>query len=110
MFDLQSIIRKNILSLTPYSSARDEYQGKSGIFLDANENSLGSPVDGGHNRYPDPYQLQLKKKLSGVKGLLPENILLGNGSDEAIDLLYRCFCEPQKDNVIICPPTYGMYE
>ncbi|MBC7865626.1 MAG: histidinol-phosphate transaminase, partial [Bacteroidia bacterium] len=110
MFDLQSIIRKNILNLTPYSSARDEYQGKSGIFLDANENSLGSPVEGNHNRYPDPYQLQLKKKLSGVKGLLPENILLGNGSDEAIDLLYRCFCEPQKDNVIICPPTYGMYE
>jgi histidinol-phosphate aminotransferase len=110
MFDLQSIVRKNILNLTPYSSARDEYQGGSGIFLDANENSLGSPVEGNHNRYPDPYQLQLKKKLSGIKGLLPQNILLGNGSDEAIDLLYRCFCEPQKDNVIICPPTYGMYE
>jgi histidinol-phosphate aminotransferase len=110
MFNLESIIRKNIFNLVPYSSARDEYQGKEGIFLDANENSLGSPVEGNHNRYPDPYQLQLKKKISGVKGLLPENILLGNGSDEAIDLLYRCFCEPGKDNVIICPPTYGMYE
>lgn len=110
MFSLESIIRKNIKELVPYSSARDEYKGSGGIFLDANENSLGSPVEGSHNRYPDPYQLELKKKLSGIKGLLPQNIILGNGSDEAIDLLFRCFCEPGKDNVIICPPTYGMYE
>lgn len=110
MFDLDTIIRENIKKMVPYSSAREEYQGKAGIFLDANENAMGSPVVGKYNRYPDPYQLELKKKISGVKGLLPQNIILGNGSDELLDLLFRCFCDPGKDNIIICPPTYGMYE
>ncbi len=110
MFSLEKIIRPNIKNLVPYSSAREEYTGEKGIFLDANENALGSPVEGEHNRYPDPYQMQLKKKITGIKGLLPENIILGNGSDEILDLLFRCFCRPGKDNVIICPPTYGMYE
>lgn len=110
MFKLEEITRPNIKNLTPYSSARDEYKGSEGIFLDANENSLGSPVGENYNRYPDPYQLELKKKIGGIKGLLPQNIILGNGSDEVLDLLFRCFCEPEKDNVITCPPTYGMYE
>lgn len=116
MFDLNKILRSNIKSLTPYSSARDEFKGKEGIFLDANENSFGSPVsrlkiqDLRLNRYPDPLQLTLKEKLSKIKGVPVENIFLGNGSDEAIDILFRAFCNPGKDNVIICPPTYGMYE
>jgi histidinol-phosphate aminotransferase len=109
-FDLDKIVRKNIKNLVPYSSARDEYKGKEGIFLDANENTYGSPLSDNFNRYPDPLQLELKHKLGPIKGLPPENIFLGNGSDEAIDILYRAFCEPGKDNVIICPPTYGMYE
>ncbi len=119
MFDLDNILRKNIANLTPYSSARDEYKGKEGIFLDANENSYGSPLcstvgEGlgvrAYNRYPDPLQLSLKEKISKIKGLPIENIFLGNGSDEAIDILFRAFCRPAIDNVIICPPTYGMYE
>lgn len=113
MFDLQNIVRENIRKLTPYSSARDEYKGAQGIFLDANENSLGSPIDDvteNVNRYPDPLQLELKKKISQVKGVPIENIFIGNGSDEAIDILFRAFCYPGKDNVIVCPPTYGMYE
>lgn len=113
MFDLQNIVRENIRKLTPYSSARDEYKGVQGIFLDANENSLGSPIDDvteNVNRYPDPLQLELKKKISQVKGISVENIFVGNGSDEAIDILFRAFCYPGKDNVIVCPPTYGMYE
>ena len=110
MFQLNNIIRENIKKLVPYSSARDEYKGKQGIFLDANENSFGSPLDEDHNRYPDPLQLELKEKLSKIKGLPIQNIFLGNGSDEAIDILFRAFCEPGKDNVIVCPPTYGMYE
>ena len=121
MFDLENILRENIKNQKPYSSARDEYKGKSGIFLDANENSFGSPLnspleggrpkDGGmFNRYPDPLQLDLKQKLSKIKRLPIQNIFLGNGSDEAIDILFRAFCNPGVDNVIICPPTYGMYE
>ncbi len=108
-FNLENITRENIRKLIPYSSARSEYKGKEGTFLDANENAFG----GGTlniNRYPDPYQLDLKQKISTIKGLQPENIFVGNGSDEAIDILFRAFCEPGKDNVIICPPTYGMYE
>lgn len=103
--DLESIVRKNILSLKPYSSARDEFSGKDGVFLDANENPFGEL-----NRYPDPYQRELKQKLGKLKNIAAENIFIGNGSDEVIDLIYRIFCEPSKDNVIICPPTYGMYE
>lgn len=110
MFELDKITRKNIKNLKPYSSARDEYKGKEGIFLDANENSLGSPLNTAYNRYPDPLQLDVKEKLGKIKGLPIQNIFLGNGSDEAIDILFRAFCEPGKDNVIICPPTYGMYE
>ena len=114
MFQLNNILRENIKKLVPYSSARDEYKGKVGIFLDANENSFGFPVsyDGTSNlnRYPDPLQLSVKEKLSKIKGLPIENIFLGNGSDEAIDILFRAFCNPGKDNVIVCPPTYGMYE
>ncbi|HLC83001.1 MAG TPA: histidinol-phosphate transaminase [Bacteroidia bacterium] len=114
MFELNTILRENIKKLVPYSSARDEYKGKKGIFLDANENAFGSPVfyDGNVrlNRYPDPLQLAVKEKLGKIKGLPIENIFLGNGSDEAIDILFRAFCNPGKDNVIVCPPTYGMYE
>jgi histidinol-phosphate aminotransferase len=109
-FNLDKLLRDNIKSLVPYSSARDEYKGKEGIFLDANENSYGSPLETDFNRYPDPLQLTLKEKIGRVKGLRPENIFLGNGSDEAIDILFRAFCRPGRDNVIICPPTYGMYE
>jgi len=109
-FDLDKLVRKNIKELVPYSSARDEFKGNGKIFLDANENALGSPLAKLYNRYPDPYQVELKKAISKVKGVAPERIFLGNGSDECIDLLYRCFCEPGKDNVIICPPTYGMYK
>ena len=107
--ELEKLVRKNILSLTPYSSARHEYSGEASIFLDANENSYGSPLDQNFNRYPDPMQWHLKSALSKIKGLPVENIFIGNGSDEVIDLAYRIFCEPGKDNVIICPPTYGMY-
>ncbi|MCX6295532.1 MAG: histidinol-phosphate transaminase [Bacteroidetes bacterium] len=116
MFELNNILRENIKKLVPYSSARDEYKGKEGVFLDANENSFGAPLSidskycEGMNRYPDPLQLDVKRKLSKIKGLPVQNIFLGNGSDEAIDILFRAFCDPQKDNVIICPPTYGMYE
>ncbi|HBT86865.1 MAG: histidinol-phosphate transaminase [Fermentimonas sp.] len=104
-FDLQSLVRPNIWELKPYSSARDEFWGDEGIFLDANENPFGNK-----NRYPDPHQRTLKKALSEIKRVPVDNICIGNGSDEIIDLVYRIFCEPQKDSVIICPPTYGMYE
>jgi histidinol-phosphate aminotransferase len=110
MFDLDLLIRQNIKQLTPYSSARDEFHGEAKIFLDANENSFGSPLTKWYNRYPDPHQQKLKEKLSGIKKLPVENIFLGNGSDECIDILQRAFCEPAADNIIICPPTYGMYE
>jgi histidinol-phosphate aminotransferase len=110
MFDLEKIIRKNIKNLKPYSSARDEFSGDAKIFLDANENSFGSTIDQTYNRYPDPHQKKLKEAVSKIRNIDTRNIFLGNGSDECIDLLFRCFCEPGKDNVIICPPTYGMYE
>ncbi len=109
-FNLSQLIRNNIKNLTPYSSARDEFKGEASVFLDANENSLGSPLMKWYNRYPDPYQWKLKEVISTVKGIASQHIFLGNGSDECIDLLYRCFCNPGKDNIIICPPTYGMYE
>lgn len=109
-FNLQNIVRKHILSLAPYSSARDEYTGKKGIFLDANENPLGSATPENWNRYPDPYQWDIKEKLAPMKGCRPTQIFLGNGSDEPIDLIIRLTCEPQADNIIILPPTYGMYE
>lgn len=109
-FNLQSLIRSNIQSLVPYSSARDEFHGEAKIFLDANENSIGSPLTKWYNRYPDPHQKQIKEKLAAIKGVPASQIFIGNGSDECIDILYRAFCNPGKDNVIICPPTYGMYE
>lgn len=99
------MIRKNILALSPYSTARDEYTGNIGVFLDANEN----PFDNGYNRYPDPRQLELKQLLGKIKGVKPENMFIGNGSDEAIDLLFRIFCSPGKDNAIAIAPSYGMY-
>lgn len=108
-FDLDGMVRKNIKNLKPYSSARSEYSGSASVFLDANENSFGSPLPENFNRYPDPLQWELKEKLSKIKGIPPQNIFIGNGSDEVIDLAYRIFCEPGKDNVIVCPPTYGMY-
>ncbi len=108
-FELGNLVRDNIKNLKPYSSARHEFTGKASVFLDANENPFGSPLDVGYNRYPDPLQWQLKFQLARIKGVPAENICIGNGSDEIIDLAYRIFCDPGKDNVIICPPTYGMY-
>jgi histidinol-phosphate aminotransferase len=110
MTDINFLLRENIKKLVPYASARDEFSGSAHIFLDANENSLGSPISPPYNRYPDPHQVKIKEKLSQIKGIPTENIFLGNGSDECIELLYRAFCNPGKDNVIIHPPTYGMYE
>ncbi len=110
MFDLDKLLRDNIRRLVPYSSARDEFKGEAQIFLDANENSLGSPLTRWYNRYPDPHQWKVKEAIGKIKGIPPQHIFLGNGSDECIDLLYRAFCVPGKDNVIINPPTYGMYE
>lgn len=133
-FDLDLLVRENIKKMIPYSSARHDFSGNASVFLDANENSFGSPVvlsssseatdaakrEGENwehssnelklNRYPDPLQIKLKEKISSIKGVPAQNIFLGNGSDEAIDLLFRIFCEPGKDNVIIFPPTYGMYQ
>jgi histidinol-phosphate aminotransferase len=108
--NLEALIRPHLLALTPYSSARDEYTGKEGVFLDANENPYGSVISGNYNRYPDPYQADVKVKLAQIKGVKPNQIFLGNGSDEAIDLLIRATCEPQQDNILIMPPTYGMYK
>ena len=107
-FDVNRLVRESVLKLQPYSSARDEYvsDGSEMIFLDANEN----PFDNGVNRYPDPYQRSLKSVLSEQKGLTEQQILLGNGSDEVLDLIYRAFCEPNQDNIITLPPTYGMYK
>jgi histidinol-phosphate aminotransferase len=110
MFDLNNLLRENIRKLVPYSSARDEFKGEARIFLDANENSFGSPLVKWYNRYPDPLQIKVKEKLSEIKSVPVPNIFLGNGSDECIDILYRSFCEPGEDNVIVVPPTYGMYE
>ncbi len=107
MTPLEQLVRPNIWRLAPYSSARNEYSGRNArVFLDANENPYNAPF----NRYPDPLQLEVKQRLSKVKGVSPEQIFLGNGSDEAIDLPYRCFCEPGKDNVVAIEPTYGMYK
>jgi len=110
MFDLNKILRENIKNLVPYSSARDEFKGEASIFLDANENAYGSPLEQNFNRYPDPLQIKLKEKISKIKGVPVKNIFLGNGSDEVIDILYRAFCNPGNDNVILTPPTYGMFE
>src|SRR5580692_7416582 len=110
MFNLDRLLRDNIRQLVPYSSARDEFKGEANVFLDANENSLGSPLTKWYNRYPDPLQWKVKEAISKVKGIPAQHIFLGNGSDECIDILYRAFCDPGKDNVIINPPTYGMYE
>ena len=105
MFELNKITRRNIERLTAYSSARDEFSGKQGVFLDANEN----PFENGVNRYPDPLQKNLKKLVSKIKKIGEESIFIGNGSDEVLDLIVRAFCEPNKDNIITLPPTYGMY-
>lgn len=104
-FQISRLVRENIRNLVPYASARDEFSGSASVFLDANENPHNSPL----NRYPDPQQLALKEVISSMKGQSVENIFLGNGSDEAIDLLYRVLCEPGTDNVITVDPTYGMY-
>ena len=103
--DVLRLVRKNIQNLAPYSTARDEYKGALGYFLDANEN----PFENRYNRYPDPRQLELKGIISGFKGMPVENMFLGNGSDEAIDLCYRVFCTPGKDNAVAIAPSYGMY-
>jgi histidinol-phosphate aminotransferase len=124
-FELNNLVRDNIKNLMPYASARHEFTGNASVFLDANENAYGSPLPSPagvpckgtsvaqpgvrFNRYPDPLQWQLKLQLSEIKGVPAGNICIGNGSDEIIDLAYRIFCNPGKDNVIICPPTYGMY-
>jgi len=109
-FDLDQLVRENVKRLTPYSSARDDFHGAAKVFLDANENSLGSPLPRWYNRYPDPHQLKVKERLSSIKRVPVNNMFLGNGSDECIDILQRAFCEPGLDNLVICPPTYGMYE
>ncbi|HWV72191.1 MAG TPA: histidinol-phosphate transaminase [Pseudosphingobacterium sp.] len=108
--NINTLLRENIKKLVPYSSARDEFKGEATILLDANENAFGSPLSFNYHRYPDPLQLKLKNKLSQIKGVPTNNIFLGNGSDEAIDILFRAFCRPGVDNIIIVPPTYGMYE
>lgn len=108
--DFQKYILPHIWNLKPYSSARDEFKGKEGVFLDANENPLGSGEIDAWNRYPDPMQWKIKEQLSEIKQCSLDQIFLGNGSDEAIDLLIRMTCDPVKDQIIICPPTYGMYE
>ena len=107
-FNLENLVRPNVLKMKPYSSARDEFktEGQKMTFLDANEN----PFENGVNRYPDPQQLKLKQALASQKGVSVSNILLGNGSDEVLDLIFRAFCRPQVDNVITLPPTYGMYK
>lgn len=106
MRKISEYVRKNISQLSPYSCARNEFTGEASVFLDANESPFNSP----YNRYPDPLQLELKAKISMIKGVPAENIFLGNGSDEAIDLCFRVFCEPREDNVVAIEPTYGMYK
>ena len=105
MKSIDQLIRPNIKALKPYSSARDEFSGEEAIFLDANENPFNQP----YNRYPDPYQRKLKEQIAQIKNIPSDYIFLGNGSDEAIDLAYRAFCEPAVDNVVAIDPTYGMY-
>src|SRR5690606_25128103 len=109
-FDLTKLLRENIRQRTPYYAARHELKGGAYVLRDANENAFGSPLDRRFNRYPDPLQHQLKLELSTIKGVPARNMFLGNGSDEAIDILFRAFCRPGIDNVILTPPTYGMYE
>ena len=104
--NLESLVRKNIFNLSPYSCARDEFKGEASVYLDANE----SPYNRKYNRYPDPKQEDLKKRISQIKKINPERIMLGNGSDEVIDLVFRIFCEPAVDNVVAIEPTYGMYK
>ncbi|MDR2810606.1 MAG: histidinol-phosphate transaminase [Tannerellaceae bacterium] len=106
MKNLNHLLRPNILSLKPYSSARDEFHGEASVFLDANENPYNHP----YNRYPDPMQRELKQRISEVKDLAPEYIFVGNGSDEAIDLVMRAFCRPDMDHIVTITPSYGMYE
>jgi histidinol-phosphate aminotransferase len=103
--DVLKLVRKNIVDMKPYSSARDEFKGEAEIFLDANEN----PYPSGYNRYPDPLQLKIKEKLAPIKNVSPGQIFLGNGSDEAIDLIIRTFCEPYRNSILVTDPTYGMY-
>ena len=110
MVNIESLVRENVRRLKPYSSARDEYSGKTGIFLDANENPIGSVGGDSFNRYPDPRQRILREKIAALRKVKPSQIFLGNGSDEAIDLMIRAFCEPERDKILILPPTYGMYE
>lgn len=110
MNQILELIRPHLRELKPYSSARDEFSGAEGTFLDANENPFGSVSGKPYNRYPDPHQREAKVKIAELKGVQPEQIFLGNGSDEAIDLLIKLFCEPGKDSILICPPTYGMYK
>ena len=104
--NLQKLIRSNIYSLKPYSCARDEFKGEASVYLDANENPMNAP----YNRYPDPLQWKLKEKIAKIKHVRPEQIMLGNGSDEPIDLVFRIFCEPKEDNIVAIEPTYGMYK
>ena len=104
--EISKLLRKNIAALKPYSCARDEFKGEASVYLDANENPYNAPF----NRYPDPLQWKVKEAISKIKVVAPENIFLGNGSDEPIDLLYRAFCEPRIDNVVAIEPTYGMYK
>ena len=105
MKPIQTLLRNNIRNLKPYSSARDEYSGEAMVFLDANENPFNAP----YNRYPDPLQRELKKKIAALKNCSADQIFLGNGSDEPIDLVFRAFCEPGGDNMVSIDPTYGMY-
>lgn len=104
--NLETVVRPNILALAPYSCARDEFKGEASVYLDANE----SPYNNGVNRYPDPLQPEVKRLLAPLKGVRQEQIFLGNGSDEAIDLIYRIFCQPRVDNVVAISPSYGMYQ
>ena len=108
--NFEAFILPHIMNLKPYSSARDEFKGKEGVFLDANENPLGSGLSENWNRYPDPLQLAIKKQLARIKSCHIDQIFLGNGSDEAIDLIIRMTCQSGVHNIILCPPTYGMYE
>ncbi len=107
--DIARLLRPGISALKPYSSARDEFTGTASVFLDANENSLGSPLEEDFSRYPDPLQMPLRQALATLKAVARDQIFIGNGSDEAIDMLMRAFVEPGRDNVILLPPTYGMY-
>jgi histidinol-phosphate aminotransferase len=108
-FEIEKLVRSNIQRHRPYSSARSEFTGTADVFLDANENAFGSPAGEGFNRYPDPLQIDLKNRVAELHAVAASQIFIGNGSDEAIDLLFRIFCEPGRDECVICPPTYGMY-